>query len=103
MAMGDEAMTDARNSVEKKNNGDGDRGVICSRTRVSGGVGWKGRRKKSGGEGGGACVGFVVPIAVPRCSGKYFFASFSMDWEGGWDADAVQSEAEHHKTTNSRL
>lgn len=85
MAMGDEAMTDARNSVEKKNNGDGDRGVICSRTRVLGGVGWKGRRKKSGGEGGGACVGFVVYRSLsPDVRGNIFFA-FSIDWEGGWD------------------
>lgn len=63
MAMDDdEAMADARNSVEKKN-GDGDRGVICSRTRVSGGVGE--RRKKERREGRGACVGFVLSDRCP--------------------------------------
>lgn len=62
----------------------GTAGLYVAGHGVSGGVGWKGRRKESGGRGGGACVGFVVPIAVPRCSGKCFFASFSMDWEGGW-------------------
>lgn len=55
VAMGDEAM---RGIVWRKKNGDGDRGVICSRARVSGGVGE--RRKKERREGRGACVEFVV-------------------------------------------
>lgn len=53
MAMGDEAMTDARNSVEKKNNGDGDRGVICSRTRSQAVWDGKGDEKRAEGRGEG--------------------------------------------------
>lgn len=55
----------------------------------AGGVGWKGRRKKSGGEGrGGVCVGFcssLVYRSLPPDVRGNIFCFFFMDWEGGWD------------------
>lgn len=67
---------------------------VAGRRSQTGGVGWKGDENGSGWErvgGGGACVGFVrLPIADPRCSGKYFLLLFLIGKEGGTDTDAVQ-------------
>jgi hypothetical protein len=74
--------------VWREKDKDGERGVICSRARVSGGRCRMERETKKERRGGGACVGFVVYRSLsPDVRGNIFASFLWIEKEGGTDVD----------------
>lgn len=104
--MGDEAMTDARNSVERKKKMEtGTAGLYVAGHGSQAVWDGKGDEKRAEGRGRGACVGFVVSDRCPPMFGEIFLLLFfnGLGRRVGRTLMRYKKRSNTTKTTNSRL